>query len=417
MALQLTALDKLAAARHYAIKQAPYFRSGFMSLIPRESTKISTLAVTKNWVMLYNPVFVEKTSKLELSGVYMHELGHLILKHPDRLKALGAESQLGNVAADLADNDMLRAYRLPEGALWPETYNLPSGKTIEFYYRELRKQREAQEKERQEKEGEGDTGSGSVPADRHGRKNTPQCGGCAAHAHASEAEAEGEDGRSNQEIARTEREMAKEISEHVRANGAGSIPGALAAWANIKLDAAKVNWRAALRMQVLRAVTHTQGAVLSRYNRPSRRQAGLGYGVGAPILPALCAPVPRIGVALDCSGSMSPDVIAAALNEVEAIAKTHNVGISFACFDDTCTPIGTITSAREGAKKLKRYGGTNFVPVFDAFNKLTPRVDMLVVITDGYGPAPTKAPAYAVSWALIGGAKAPVSYGKAIVID
>ena len=63
-----------------------------------------------------------------------HETEHCARGHPWRRG--GREHKRFNVAADLAINCDLRAckFTLPQGALFPERYGLPEGKSAEWYY-------------------------------------------------------------------------------------------------------------------------------------------------------------------------------------------------------------------------------------------------------------------------------------------
>src|SRR5262249_860718 len=72
------------------------------------------------------------------------------------------------------------------------------------------------------------------------------------------------------------------------------------------------DWGKALAAELRRAVADTAGAVDYSYRRPSRRASV----AGDVVLPALRRPVPEVAVVCDTSGSMTEELLAAALGEV-----------------------------------------------------------------------------------------------------
>ena len=116
-----------------------------------------------------------------------------------------------------------------------------------------------------------------------------------------------------------------------------------------------VDWRKALAAELRRAVADTTGAVDYSYRRPSRRASV----AGDVVLPALRRPVPDIAVVCDTSGSMSEDLLAMALAEVEGLLRA--VGLArqlrvLAC-DTAVGPVRRVSSARQ--VELVGGGGTD----------------------------------------------------------
>src|ERR1700721_3117587 len=110
----------------------------------------------------------------------------------------------------------------------------------------------------------------------------------------------------------------RQVAQDVIAHGeqAGTVPAGLLRWAQEILNP-KINWRKVLAAELRRAVAEVSGAVDYSYRRPSRRAAVGGKGV----LPALRRPVPDVAVVCDTSGSMTEDLLAAALAEVEGLLR------------------------------------------------------------------------------------------------
>jgi predicted metal-dependent peptidase len=181
------------------------------------------------------------------------------------------------------------------------------------------------------------------------------------------------------------RQVAQDIITHGRE--AGTVPAGLLRWAEAVLSP-KVDWRKMLAAELRRAVAEVSGAVDYSYRRPSRRSAV----AGDVVLPALRRPVPEVAVVCDTSGSMSDDLLAKALAEVEGLLRA--VGLArqvrvLAC-DTAVAPAQRVSSARQ--VQLVGGGGTDMGAGIAAAVALRPRPAVTVVLTDGFTPWPAQAP-------------------------
>jgi predicted metal-dependent peptidase len=429
--------DKLAAARAKACKVAPYFRSGILTLIPIESTEVDTLAVTSTGgFMLWNSKHVDSTPLETLAGDIIHEWLHIMYKHSARGTAIAVDDHdAWNKACDAAIEDSIGALPRHSWVITPASLNLPSGMTAEGYYRELIKRKQnnaAQQKQQQSPQnknnqkqsdkqdsGQSSQGTSSDPSQAEKQsqeqsegnakseqtaqgKKEHKCGGCAGNAHAIEKEIiSKEQGRTQAEMTRSVKQVAEAIKKEA-ARGIGNISGGLAVWADQTLAPPKINWRARLAQLVRDSITHKAGAVTHRYSKPSRRQAGLGYGMGRATLPALIAPIPRIAVAVDTSGSMGTKEINAAMAEINGILKSVGAPIDFVSFDTQAGKLTKINNINDARKNLTGGGGTDFRPMLINVGKARPSYDVVIVLTDGGGYAPPAAPAFKTIWALVG---------------
>jgi predicted metal-dependent peptidase len=208
------------------------------------------------------------------------------------------------------------------------------------------------------------------------------------------------------------RQVAQDVMTHARQPG--TVPAGLLRWAEEVLRP-KVNWRRLLTAELRRAVAEVAGAVDYSYRRPSRRSTVAGQVV----LPALRRPVPDVAVVCDTSGSMTEDLLAAALAEVEGLLQA--LGLSrqlrvLAC-DTAVAPAKRVTSARQ--VELVGGGGTNMGTGIAAAAALKPRPAVTVVLTDGYTPWPAAAPkGMRVVVGLLGlGAQAPPAWARAVRVE
>jgi predicted metal-dependent peptidase len=178
-----------------------------------------------------------------------------------------------------------------------------------------------------------------------------------------------------------------------------SCGGALARWADIQLAPAKIPWQQRLARWARQQVTSRRGARDYTYTRISRRQYGLPPG--SPILPSMVDNEVRAVVAVDTSGSMSDRELAMGLSEIQAVLEQCGLRARAIVCDAEIHEDCEIKSAAELSTRLKGGGGTDFRPIFDRIAKGR-MPDVLVFVTDGYGPAPETPPPYGMVWVLVG---------------
>lgn len=209
-------------------------------------------------------------------------------------------------------------------------------------------------------------------------------------------------GRSEVELNSLRRRVAEAIKDAVE-KSRGTVPAGLARWADEVLQPPRVDWRTKLAQVARTAVAFRPGAVDFRYHRPSRRQGAIGLGIGKPVLPAMIQPTPRVAVAVDTSGSMSKSDLQVAVEESAGILGALGADVDFIACDAAVGKVKRVRTPRELAESLVGGGGTDFAPVFAEVEKLRPRPEVLVYVTDGCGPAPAKPPVgLRTIWVLVG---------------
>lgn len=404
--------ETFAAGRLLARTRAPYMRSMLVGLVPIDAPQISTIGVTKNGVLMVNWEFIAKVNAEEMCGLFIHECLHLCLKHHDR--GTGKDPHRANVAGDLAINPAIveMGCRLPGGDLsgcFPETKEFPlsegfkKGLTQDEYYYLL------------EKNGKG--GGGNDPSG--GRIGHGQCGGCAGNPNPGEPDATNPASRPDAELDRMVRQVAEEVRNAKANGGMGTIPGFFQKWADDMLRPAEIPWPVKLGRSLRGGLACAAGQVDHRYNGPSRRQAGLGYGVGRAVLPRLQAPRPEVGVIIDTSGSMGQDETTTAAVETNGIIRAVGGNVTVCTCDASVAGIKKVESVKEAVKLLRGGGGTDMRPAFAAMAKLKPRLQVIVCITDGVIPDPGPAPrGTKVIWVVVGpyASTAALKWGDVIVI-
>lgn len=419
------ASGRLRAVDPRAPNSMPYFRTAVFAMIPRPAPGLGTFCVTRTGVMLWDPDLSRQWTVEECAGVIVHEAMHLMRDHAGRRERMGADPSGFNCAGDLEINDDLQAagLELPGDGLFPDKLGLEEGLTAEEYYHlVMRKAAQAGAGGGKGGDRNGEGGDGGRVAEALGivdpTVGSGRCGGCAGNPLDEEADVpDGTPQRSEAELQRVRRQTAEAVRQEA-ARGRGTVPGGLERWAGEYLSPPRVSWRQQLQRACRGAIAYRPGAVDLRYNWPSRRQGGIGYGVGKPVLPALRAPVPRVSVAVDTSGSMGEDELREAVGECNGILKAVGAQIDFIACDARVNAEGKVGVWQQLVSLLKGGGGTDFRPIFEALSRKRPRPDVVVVCTDGMGPAPAEPPPYRVIWLLVGPCRrSPCDWGEQIELE
>lgn len=125
-------------------------------------------------------------------------------------------------------------------------------------------------------------------------------------------------------------------------------------------------------------------------------------------------------VAVDTSGSTIPD-LDSFFAELHSLMKTFGrYDLTLIHCDAAIQKVEKFSDAHpvpSGKMEFQGGGGTDFRPVFDYVKKMKQPPELLIYLTDGYGPAPEQAPAYPVLWVLTKDHLKPCSWGKFTVLE
>jgi predicted metal-dependent peptidase len=354
----------VAAARLWAAARFPYLATGIFGTQVTVAPGTGTVASDQRWRLYVDPEAVAGWTAAELGSVVVHHVCHLLRDHSERAVAAAvtpAESADWIRAADAEINDDLvhAGLELPGDPVLPGDFGAPEGKLAEEYYALLGEQQQGK----------------TAATVRSGSLD------CGSGADGQPRDFESPGGLEPWLADLLLRQVALEVVKHCKE--AGSVPAGLLRWAEQVL-APRVDWRRLLSAQLRRAVADVAGAVDYSYRRPSRRAAA----VSGVVLPALRRPVPELAVVCDTSGSMSDELLAMALAEVEGLLRALGMARQLrvlAC-DAAAGPARRVSSARQVS--LVGGGGTNMGAGIAAACALRPRPAVTVVLTDGYTPWP-----------------------------
>ena len=389
-------IEGLAAARLWATDRFPYLATGLFGAEVVAAPDSGTVSVDEGWRMHADPDLVAEWTAAQLGSVLVHHVCHLLRSHGERAHGLGVGPADVNAwvrAADAEINDDLipAGLELPGRPVLPRDFGAPDGLLAEQYFVDARSMERSAQEDEQPPGTWLDCGSGADGQPRPGDQPPAQ----------PEWQAE-----------LLRRQVAQEIAAHAKT--AGTLPAGLLRWAQ-DVIAPKVNWRALLTAELRRALAEVSGAVDYSYRRPSRRASV----AGAVVLPALRRPVPEIAVVCDTSASMSEDLLAAALAEVDGLLRSLGMArqVRVLACDTAVATAQRVSSARQ--VELTGGGGTDMAAGIAAAAALRPRPALTVVLTDGYTPWPELAPrGIRVLIGLLGdGAPAAPSWARAVRVD
>jgi predicted metal-dependent peptidase len=454
--LVATGKTKLARAMGILLRSHPFhghIASGWRARPEspdRRELSVGTMGVC--WAcggvqLIWNPEFVDKISDLELAGVLLHEVHHVVMRHPflfpDR-RSPEFDAYAALVAEEVTVNEFV-SLPLPGDPFRLEQFTAkhPSLKPFESTrerYRKLydaaRARRDHEERQKFQKtveeqlekllsgEGPGNLAgspAGSLagrPTDSHAGWDSFKDGGAAAALAVAVATA--------QAMKLHGHTLSPGFQKLLRSLHAGSAPGTVPGGMLESLAGtarARLQWQSILRQ--LLAVDHDREQT---YLRPPRRFPDLvGVLPGSRRVPTKL----RLLAAIDTSGSMSAATLDEIAAELRVMARYYEVAVvefdaaiqrRYRLGDAASRDLGSHDSISPGGDPLSAMqgrGGTSFYPVFhrDTLAWAADGGDLsgVVVFTDGFGPAPEKPPQEQVIWVLMGSdVRQPARWGRVV---
>jgi predicted metal-dependent peptidase len=374
--MSAAAVPGIAAARLWATTRFPYLASAIFGIQVVAAPGTGTVSVDERWRLRADADVVAGWTAAQFGSVLVHHACHLLRTHAERARGVGVrpdEARTWVRAADAEINDDLvpAGLELPADCVLPEHLGADPGRLAEQYFEAIRSPRPALER--------------PAPGDTAGHSGLDCGSGADGFPRAQDNESAGAEGLSGWQAELLRRVVAQECVRHGRE--AGTVPAGLLRWAEDVLTP-QVDWRKLLAAELRRAVADTAGAVDYSYRRPSRRAAVAGNVV----LPALRRPVPEVAVVCDTSGSMTEDLLAMALAEVEGLLRSLGLArqVRVLACDVAVAPVQRVSSARQ--VELVGGGGTDMGAGIQAATRLRPRPAITVVLTDGYTPWPVEQP-------------------------
>ena len=365
----------LTKAKSQLTMKHPYF--GMLASRLKHEPKDEIGAYASNGVrFVYNPEFMERRSLEEVMFILTNCVMHHILAHQQR--RLNRKGSLWQLATDYAINNLLESsgLHIPQGANYNEEYKKMFAEEI---YELLK------EEHFSGLEGAFDDEDEQIQKDENAFANSQNI----------EEELSPED-ESNWEYAAS---VAKEVAQRKSA-----LPSGMERLAK-KVKANDVDWRFELYNAVNRHMRNNYA-----FMPPNKKHIYRGFA-----LPSLTSDTLSLCVAVDTSGSIDDELLAAFMAEFKSIMQNFpSVKIELIIADAKVHAHYTFQGGEKMDFALKGGGGTDYRPTFDYIEANLPMNTMLLYFTDGDGWFPKYPPNYEVLWAL--SRKAKVPFGRALVI-
>ena len=366
--------------------EEPFFAALSRKIEKKENYGIPTAGVRVNpdsghFEMAYNPDFFEKLSDKEKAGVLKHEFYHLIFDHVTSRKPEGVPHQKWNIAADLAINSHLQG-ELPDNCCMPGVApfeDLPLGQSAEWYLANLPEDEESEgQGEGGGSGGEGEPSEGDESGGEDNNNNDSGSGSSKPgnfddHSGWEEAANSEANQMAKERLKNAIKEAAQEASQ--AAKGWGSMSGEVRKEIMKRLET-KVDWRKVLRYFIKTSQRANRSSTIKRINRryayihpgkKVRRQA-------------------KIAIAIDQSGSVSDEMLAAFFAELNNLAKLAEFTV--VPFDTQVDKDKVYVWKKGKSQKAERvlHGGTCFDAPTEWANNNS--VDGLIILTDMEAPKP-----------------------------
>lgn len=407
--------ERVQRAKVGVVFRLPYLATPLFSLpiAPASLAQVSTFA-TDGERILFSPRFAATLSDMEIRGVLLHELMHVLLEHQTRRQT--RDSRLWNFACDFAVNLILKDMQvaLPKDVLYSPKFR---GLTAEQIYEQLLREQEAQSEEQ------------DLSREEVQRRFSQQNPGYPRSGHRRGASRE---------------ERAQEEDPRIQRDGVGRLPSGLdadlqdfppevQAREDLQPGISKENFKATLKKWREDLNTQFQGTeaggweeeirVLNRYGLdwvyllqnwlteqardewrlwpPSKKH--VWRGIYLPSFGGVS--LGKVAIAIDTSGSMSTQELGRVLAEVKVFRETFHSPVIVLEVDAEIQrireydPFEPFLEASHVA--LMGRGGTDTCPVFEWLQtEAASSVRGLIYITDGYACFPEKAPDIPVIWLL-----------------
>lgn len=405
--------EKITAAKIGLQRDHPFHCYLLMCMPMRVREQLSTVCITTEPAIYYNPKFMEQMSIRQIKGTFIHEIEHFVRQH---LRRRGErDGELSNIAEDMCINDCIEwdnqtsgrsgDLELPCGIrtdryhTWKGPIDQKTGKPVvienvhekcfEAIYDELKKHCKGGKKMTVVLKMGGGGGKG---------KGDPQDGDGDGEGEGKGMEVEGlDDHKARGDIEKEQRaenggkdpksgvgengELDKNWKQHIAeaahiAKQRGRLPGHIERMLN-ELLTPKVNWRERLVRFMTNLLPFDFG-----WSRPHKKSFSIGV-----YLPEIKKENIEVVVHIDTSGSVwdkAPDFMA----EVGGVlCSFEHVKATLIFCDDGIQGVHELNSLNIDELltcKPKGCGGTSHGPVVKYINQNLPDTKIFITLTDGY---------------------------------
>lgn len=348
----------------------------------------------------YNPSLLKDFHQKTIEKKLGIEMIRILLKHPYERQPDGCRPE-----EQIAGSDMVIApsYKIAD-LIQPAMYNLPDGQNYEWYVKQLIQQR-PEEKEDKNADGDGDGDSENESESEGDSENEGDSDGNNQGEGQSNGESDGngqgEDEKEDEGNGEGEGTALKNDIPNDKENGYTALweedPMQMCEINEIIL--ASTNWGSVPAQMVEVIYQSTKGRVkyesilrefyasaLSDNRRLTRSRPSRRFGFEQ--MGSFYKYMPKLIVALDCSGSVSSENLGIYLHILSQFFRYGIQGIDVITFDAIVNKeVTKLKKAKDKQITIKGRGGTDFQPVVDYFCEHI-NYDGMMIVTDGYAPIP-----------------------------
>ena len=362
----------------------PYFAYPFSFVQFVQSTQIPTIGISEDWIIYYNKEFINKLTIDELAAALIHEISHVLRDHAQRAH-IATDMKVWNLAADAEINDDIA--NLPEGSIYPYTFNMPPYRSAEEYYQViyniyhhiLGSDGGSLSDSGAPEQRLPSTAAVAVAVPSWAQmlpsiqpnmpeQNSPDAHGSGVTGKKAEWETE-----TQHDFSRTKREVIIRETAGEIIKSAGHEAGSWRRWAESILMS-KQSWETLFRQHLQMAVEQKRGYDDVSYARPSRRHREI-------FIPDHVAPKYKVALIMDTSGSMQTEDLNYGLGVIRDIIAELDTEIVVLSVDTTVHTQQTVFSSDEVT--LCGGGGTD-MRVGIKHVEENNLGDIIVVFTDGW---------------------------------
>ena len=388
--------------RYRLNKLAPYYADITYRLVPKLTPGLGTFGCDEHFRWYYGET--SSFTEDEQVAVLYHEINHIVRNHFDRRG--DRDKQQWNVAGDREINDWFpQTMTVPSKGVGSSRYgldtcDLPDDELAEWYFERL-DQYELHVREDADAMSPGvgkcvshpgcdsqdvphkNSGAPDYNVISKGKMHVPVCGGAAGNGD-DENDGKGDAVSSieAEAIRRNIAEKVKDLASDERTRG--TVPGSLVEWAEEFLNPT-IPWQRLLRKAARKAANIIAGDTTQTFTKPPRRSPP---GI---IMPKKISRRTVAAFYIDTSGSVTDEEIHQSVAEVKSALRTQIADLTVSFVDAEVYTSAVLRGRKMKTEQLQR-GGTDMRKCFEHAEKLRPKPNLVIVMTDGETPWPEEQP-------------------------
>lgn len=438
--------------------ESPFFAEFLLRFLYKEDKSCPTAAIgfnklTHKLVFLYNPEFLAKLAPMEVEGLAVHEIMHVLHRYEDRIG--DRVNDIFNVAQDGCINRIIKdttigghQLQLPKGGVdLTEIEGMGydgepiSEPVYDFLYERADKivisstgegtggegngndcpncggtgQDPGDKKEggsggqSEEEEGEGQKSPDSKGKGQKGNENKPcpVCGGNGKSNGKKVLRTTDDHTKNNKKPTEIEKAIIEDIVNSARTRSWGSVSGGMRDEVNSLIQTKKIPWQRKLAMIMSKYIHQAGNIYENTWSKRNRRSLPL---------PGIRKLSKKILITVDTSGSVSQEDLSMFFGQIEKLVKNYS-DMTLIQWD---TQVHSTEIYTKGAWKridIKGRGGTDPQDLYNHLNAHHKNASIVINFTDSYFNWEFEHYGIPSVWAVINNPDFVAPFGKTVIIE